>query len=128
LILLVEDNPINQKLGEKMLVSLGYKVQIAENGQEAVDKLLENDSTIDAILMDQSMPLKDGVMATKEIRELEAAGRISQRHPIIAVTAVVNSQAQALFKAAGADDFLAKPLSLAKLEHTLSIHLPAKWR
>lgn len=146
LILLVEDNPvwdlslvrftpsansspqINQKLGEKMLISLGYKVQIAENGQEAIIQLLQNDSTIDAILMDQSMPLKDGVMATKEIRELEAAGKISQRHPIIAVTAVVSSQAQALFKSAGADDFLAKPLSLAKLEHTLSIHLPAKWR
>jgi len=111
-----------------MLISLGYKVQIADNGQEAIDQLLENGSTIDAILMDQSMPLKDGVMATKEIRQLEAAGKISRRHPIIAVTAVVSSQAQALFSSAGADDFLAKPLSLAKLEHTLSIHLTAKWR
>jgi len=107
-----------------MLTSLGYKVQLAENGQDAIDQLLADDQTIDAILMDQSMPLKDGVEATKEIREMEASGRISRRRPIIAVTAVVSSQAQAQFKAAGADDFLAKPLSLAKLEHTLSIHLP----
>ncbi len=111
-----------------MLVSLGYKVRIAENGQEAINQILEHDSTIDAILMDQSMPLKDGVTATREIREMEAAGTIPRRYPIIAVTAVVSSQAQALFKSAGADDFLAKPLSLAKLEHTLSIHLPAQWR
>jgi CheY-like chemotaxis protein len=111
-----------------MLTTLGYKVRAAENGQEAINLLMRNDATIDAILMDQSMPLKDGITATREIRELEAAGTLSRRHPVIAVTAVVSSQAQALFKAAGADDFLAKPLSLAKLEHTLSVHLPVKWR
>lgn len=127
-ILLVEDNPINQKLGKKMLVSLGYEVQIAENGQEAIDHIKNHDSTIDAILMDQSMPVKDGVAATREIREMEAAGIISRHRPIIAVTAVVNTEAQILFKSAGADDFLAKPLSLVKLEQTLAAHLPAKWR
>jgi CheY-like chemotaxis protein len=111
-----------------MLASLGYTVWHAENGQEAIDQVLKNDLMIDAILMDQSMPVKDGVMATKEIREMEAAGTLSRRHPIIALTAVVNSQAQALFKSVGADAFLAKPLSLAKLEHTLSIHLPAQRR
>lgn len=111
-----------------MLITLGYKVQAAQNGQEAIDFIRENDLKVDVILMDQSMPIKDGVTATREIRELEAAGTLSRRHPIIAVTAVVSSQAQALFNAAGADDFLAKPLSLAKLEHTLSVHLPSKWR
>lgn len=143
LIMLVEDNPvcnlshhvqsglltdfsqINQKLGQKMLTSLGYKVQTAENGQEAINQIIEHDQRVDAILMDQSMPVKDGITATREIRELEAAGTLARRRPIIAVTAVVSSQAQALFMAAGADDFLAKPLSLAKLERTLSTHLPA---
>jgi CheY-like chemotaxis protein len=109
-----------------MLTSLGYKVQTAENGQEAIRQILEHDLKIDAILMDQSMPVKDGVTATREIRELETAGKLSRRRPIIAVTAVVNSHAQALFMSAGADDFLAKPLSLAKLEHTLSVHLSGK--
>ena len=127
-ILLVEDNPINQKLGKKMLTSLGCEVQIADNGQEAIEQLMKDDVDIDAILMDQSMPLKDGVTATREIREMEAKGASRRRIPIIAVTAVVSTQAQTLFKAAGADDFLAKPLSLLKLEQTLSVHLPAKWR
>lgn len=70
------------------------------------------------------MPVKDGITATREIREMEALGKISKRRPIIAVTAVVNSEAQALFKQAGANDFLAKPLSLAKLKHTMFIHQP----
>jgi CheY-like chemotaxis protein len=126
-ILLVEDNPINQKLGKKMLISLGYEVQIADDGQEAIDLLMKDDANVDAILMDQSMPRKDGVTATKEIRDLEAAGIISRRTPIVALTAVVSSEAQSLFKAAGADDFLAKPLSLVKLEQTLAAHLPTNW-
>lgn len=155
-ILLVEDNPINQKLGQKMLLSLGYKVRIAEHGQAAVDLMLRGVEEVDLILMDQSMPIKDGVTATREIRALEEAGRIGSvgsfvdggdgdglgmgldrdgeerrrrsRVPIIAVTAAVSSQAQALFKDAGADDFLAKPLSLARLEQTLGSHLRGKWR
>lgn len=128
IILLVEDNPINQKLGKKMLASLGYEVQIADNGQEAIDLLTKGDVNIDAILMDQSMPQKDGVTATREIRELESAGTISRRIPIVALTAVVSSEAQSLFKVAGADAFLPKPLSLVKLEQTLAAHLPSKWK
>lgn len=112
-----------------MLASLGYQVQVAEDGQEAIDQLLKNDASIDAILMDQSMPRKDGITATREIRELEAAGRLTRKgRPIIAVTAVVNSEAQAKFREAGADDFLAKPLSLSRLEQTLATYLPGRWK
>ncbi|KAL8778005.1 MAG: hypothetical protein Q9194_002247 [Teloschistes cf. exilis] len=121
-VLLVEDNPINQKLGKKMLSSLHYDVVTAEDGVEAVEQLLKYDATVDIILMDQSMPRKDGITATQEIRALEKSGRLKRKRPIIAVTAAVNSQAQALFEAAGADDFLAKPLSMAKLEETLAIY------
>jgi CheY-like chemotaxis protein len=74
--------------------------------------------------MDQSMPRKDGVTATREIRQLEATGKLKIRRPIIAVTAVVNSESQATFKEAGADDFLAKPMSLERLRETLAFHLP----
>ena len=89
---------------------------------------MKHDNNVDAILMDQSMPQKDGVTATREIRAMEAVGTLSRRRPIIALTAVVGAQAQALFKSAGADDFLTKPLSLSKLEQTLAAHLPAKRR
>ena len=122
-VLLVEDNPINQKLGKKMLIALKYEVILANDGQQAIEQLRHHDATIDVVLMDQSMPVKDGVTATKEIRDMEAAGILSRRRPIIAVTAVVSAQAQSLFKDAGADDFLTKPLSLGKLGQTLATHL-----
>jgi CheY-like chemotaxis protein len=111
---------VNQKLGAKMLAMLNYDVLLAQDGQEAVDIVTEYDQTIDAILMDQSMPRKDGITATREIRALEAAGSISKRQTIIAVTAAVGSEAQAQFVEAGTDVFLPKPLSLAKLEQVLS--------
>lgn len=122
-VLLVEDNPINQKLGKKMLMALKYQVITAEDGEQAIQQILQHDAVIDAILMDQSMPVKDGVTATKEIRAMEEAGTLSRRRPIIAVTAVVSPEAQELFKSAGADDFLTKPLALGKLGQTLSFYL-----
>ena len=70
-----------------------------------------------------TMPRKDGLTATKEIREMEAAGTLSRTRPIIAVSAVVSSEAQDLFWLAGPNDFLAKPLSLGRLKQSLSIHL-----
>jgi CheY-like chemotaxis protein len=112
-----------------MLVSLGCTVDTADDGQEAIERLLECDdgtgnSSIDLIFMDQSMPRKDGLTATREIRALEAQGKLSRKRPIIALTAVVSSEAQNLFKEAGADDFLAKPLSLDRLKETLLRYLP----
>ena len=141
-VLLVEDNlvsglfslsqfllmifQINQKLGVRMLSSLSYDVRTALDGQEAINILTEDneDLKIELVLMDQSMPRKDGVTATREIREMETSGKLRTRRPIIAVTAVVNSESQAVFKEAGADDFLAKPMSLERLKETLAIHLP----
>lgn len=114
-VLLVEDNKINLRLMQKMLTTLKYSVLVATDGQEAIDQTLAHDRVIDAILMDQSMPKKDGLTATKEIRELERDGTLSKRHAIIAVTAVVSSESQDLSESAGTDDFLAKPVSLVKL-------------
>jgi CheY-like chemotaxis protein len=103
-----------------MLTMINYDVLLAEDGQEAIDVIMEHGQTIDAILMDQSMPRKDGITATREIRELEAAGIITRRQIIIAVTAAVGPEAREQFLEAGTDMFLSKPLSLAKLEQTLS--------
>lgn len=111
-----------------MLAALHYDVLTADDGVQAIEKMLENDERIDIILMDQSMPRKDGITATREIRALEASGQLSRRRPIIAVTAAVNSQSQDLFKSAGADDFLAKPLSMAKLEATLTSYISESQR
>ncbi|KAJ9611722.1 hypothetical protein H2200_004906 [Cladophialophora chaetospira] len=119
-VLLVEDNKINQRLGVKMLKTLGYKAIVAEDGQEAIEKLIENDQDINLILMDQSMPRMDGITATKKIREMEQSGALTGfRRPIIMVTAVVGPDAQALCMSAGTDAFLPKPLALSKLDNTL---------
>ena len=118
--MLTSFSQINQKLGKKMLAALHYDVLTADDGEEAIERLLEFDETIDIVLMDQSMPRKDGITATREIRALETSGQLMRIRPIIAVTAAVNGQSRALFKSAGADDFLAKPLSMDKLEATLT--------
>lgn len=107
-----------------MLKSLGYQVIIAFDGQDGIDQLIKHDAIVDLLLMDHSMPRMDGVAATKEIRRLEAAGALSRRRPIIALTAVVNPAAQVNFKEAGADEFLSKPLALDRLRDTLSAYLP----
>lgn len=106
-----------------MLTSLGYLVEVASDGNEAISFLLTHDIIIDMVLMDQSMPNKDGVTATREIRQLEAEGKLLRKHPIIAVTAVVDSESMASFRSAGADEFLSKPLSMGRLEHTLATFL-----
>ncbi len=119
-VLLVEDNKINQKLGVKMLKTLGYKVIVADDGQDAIEKLADSDKDINLILMDQSMPRMDGIAATKKIREMEQSGSLpGDRRPIIMVTAVVGPDAQALCMSAGTDAFLPKPLALTKLDSTL---------
>jgi CheY-like chemotaxis protein len=108
-----------------MLALLDYDVLLAEDGQEAIDIVMEHAQTIDAILMDQSMPRKNGITATREIRELEAAGLLCKRQTIIAVTAAAGPEAQDQFLKAGTDMFLTKPLSLAKLEQALSHYFSA---
>ena len=104
-------------------MALKYQVIVADDGEQAIQQIMKHDAVIDAILMDQSMPVKDGVTATKEIRAMEATGTLCRKRPIIAVTAVVNPEAQELFKSAGANDFLTKPLSLGKLGQTLTLYL-----
>lgn len=106
-----------------MLSSLGYAVLLAGDGAQAIEQVMKHDKIIDLIFMDQSMPVKDGIRATREIRDLEKSKKLSKKHPIIALTAVVSTESRAQFKSAGADDFLAKPLSFAQLEQTLATFL-----
>jgi len=124
-ILLVEDNPINRKLGAKMLHALSYQILFANDGVEALSMLTTHDAKIDCVLMDQSMPNMDGVTATRMIRMMEKQGKLRPSRPILAVTAVVNSEAKEEFRQAGANDFLAKPLSLERLRDVLRLYLPS---
>lgn len=104
-ILLVEDNVVNQRVASHSLLKLGYAVEIASNGLQAVDAFERRG--FDLILMDCHMPVMDGYAATEKIRSSSISGRYV---PIIAMTAdVLETQRQRCI-AAGMNDFLSKPV------------------
>jgi CheY-like chemotaxis protein/HPt (histidine-containing phosphotransfer) domain-containing protein len=107
-ILVVEDNPTNQKVIVLRLEKLGCSVKVAENGVEAIQAA--GASTFDAILMDCQMPVMDGFEATARIRK--TGGR---RVPIIALTANAMDGEQERCLEAGMDDYLSKPVRADEL-------------
>lgn len=109
-ILLVEDNPINQKLARFMLTKAGYSLSMAEDGKKAVDAYTSEPEKYDLILMDIQMPRMDGVEATRIIREK------GFRHvPIIAMTAQSMKGDREKFLNAGMNDYIAKPIKREKI-------------
>lgn len=114
LILLVEDNFINQQVATELLKSAGYEVDVAENGQIALDMV--DSKPYDAVLMDIQMPVMDGLTATKALRE-----RYSQQElPVIAMTAHAMSGDREKSLAAGMNAHITKPIVLNELFDTLT--------
>lgn len=115
-VLLVEDNPVNLLVAQKLLGVLGCEVDTAINGQLALDKL--HATPYQAVLMDCQMPVLDGYAATRRWREHEAATQAA-RLPIIAMTAnaMVGDRQRCLD--AGMDDYLSKPISREGLQACL---------
>ncbi|MFC2111303.1 response regulator [Bacteroidota bacterium] len=106
-ILLVEDNPINVKLAMINLQRLGHKIDVANNGQIAVNKYKEN--TYDLILMDIEMPIMDGIEATKLIRALENQNNLKSKVRIVAMTAHDVGHKDKLLNI-GMDNYFCKPI------------------
>ena len=121
-ILLVEDNPVNQRVAQRILQNLAAEVTIANNGAEALERIAA--SNFDAVLMDCQMPVMDGFTATKRIRERELS-RGAKRLPIIALTANVMSEDREKCLAAGMDAHLGKPIEPAQVIEALSRFLKA---
>jgi signal transduction histidine kinase/CheY-like chemotaxis protein len=109
-VLLAEDHPINQKVACEILRRQGCRIEVAEDGAEAVRLWMHGD--FDLVLMDMHMPLMSGLDAAREIRRLEGGGH---RTPIVALTASALPSDRERCREAGMDDFVAKPIRAAEL-------------
>jgi len=112
-ILLVEDNDLNQEVASELLRDAGFVVDIADNGQIAVDMIQQ--SLYDIVLMDMQMPVMDGMTATTEIRKLQQYDHI----PIVAMTANAMQADKENCLAAGMVDFVSKPIDPNELWRAL---------
>jgi two-component system sensor histidine kinase/response regulator len=110
-VLLVEDDELSQLAGEGILTQLGYQVEVASDGQQAV--AMATARRYDAIIMDCHMPVMDGYTAALTIHAAEGRGRHT---PIIALTAAAVPEERARCTAATMDDYLAKPITAGKVD------------
>ncbi|PLX93184.1 MAG: hypothetical protein C0621_08265 [Desulfuromonas sp.] len=115
--LLAEDNHVNQILFAKLLERFGFETLLANNGEEALALLREQ--AVDLVLMDIQMPVMDGMEATRRIRADEKK-RGASPLPIIALTAYTQQEDLGLFREAGVDDILVKPVRLGELKSRIT--------
>lgn len=120
-ILIVEDNLINQKVVVKVLERLGYKVDVADNGFNAVEAVQQK--SYDLIFMDMEMPEMDGIEATIRIKEL---GIIASNPLIVAMTANATTEDKNRCFDAGMVDFISKPITLTSTSSVLIKWFPLK--
>ncbi len=112
-VLLVEDNEINQEVAQELLRGAGFVVDLAEDGEQALQRVRTR--RYDAVLMDMQMPVMDGLAATREIRRIEGLAEL----PIIAMTANAMGADRERCIEAGMNDHLVKPIELAALWRAL---------
>jgi signal transduction histidine kinase/DNA-binding response OmpR family regulator len=121
-LLLVEDNPVNLLVAQKLLSALGFSCETAANGDIALKRMQAE--SFDLVLMDCQMPVLDGYAATRRWREHELQRNPSHRLPIVAMTANAMAGDRQRCLDAGMDDYLAKPVSREQLESCLHRWLP----
>ena len=115
-LLLVEDNVLNQKLIFLTLSKYGFRIDVANNGQEALERI-EN-KNYDIILMDLMMPVMDGLEATRQIRNMEKDG--NTKNIIIGLTANTYDADRDKCIRQGMDEYMAKPFDIDKFGEIIS--------
>ncbi len=115
-LLLAEDNPVNQKVASLMLRKLGYQVEVVANGAEALEALARRRYAL--VLMDVQMPVMDGYEAVRRLRAAEN-GVLDPQVPVVALTAHAMAGDRERCLDAGMDDYLTKPIDVAKLAAVL---------
>lgn len=118
--LVVEDNLINQRLIKILLQEYNLHVTTAGDGEEAVNLCISNE--YDIVFMDIDMPIKDGILATQEIKQQRNPAN-KKLMPIVALTALAMEGDREHILEEGLDDYLSKPLTRQKLEYVLQKHL-----
>ena len=116
-LLLVEDNPVNLLVAQKLLSVLGYECDTAANGEVALSHMASG--SYDLVLMDCQMPVLDGYSATRRWREHEAGQAPGKRLPIVAMTANAMAGDRQRCLDAGMDDYLSKPVARDQLDGVL---------
>jgi CheY-like chemotaxis protein len=116
-VLVVEDNPVNQRVASHLLDKLGCSVEVANNGLEALELIRRNSYSI--IFMDCAMPMMDGFETTRVIR-----AEIGSAPVIVAMTAYAFSEDQKRCMEAGMNDYLTKPVTLESIRSALARWLP----
>jgi two-component system, sensor histidine kinase and response regulator len=119
-ILVVEDNPVNQKVAQGMLRKFGISAELAANGEEAITSLEQ--FPFDLVFMDCQMPIMDGFEATQLIRDSKSSVR-DRTVPIIAMTANAMQGDRDRCIEAGMNDHIPKPIDLALLRKALAKYL-----
>lgn len=120
-ILLAEDHPLNLEIAEMMLERVGFEVDTAVNGREAVDRFAAKDGAYDAVLMDIRMPVMDGIEAVQVIRNMDIPG--ADTIPIIALTASAYEGDARRSRQAGMNEHLLKPIDPVRMYDVLSRYL-----
>jgi CheY-like chemotaxis protein/two-component sensor histidine kinase len=120
-ILLVEDNPVNQKLAEKMLTKSGHNVVVAGNGKDAFHIYRDSAEKIDLIFMDVQMPEMDGLESTRTIRDFEKK-KDMPGVPIVAMTGQAMDGDREKCLETGMDDYIVKPIN-----KTIVLEIVEKW-
>ncbi len=118
--LVVEDNPINQKMIKHTLKNIGITTECAENGQVGLEMFMKKHESYDIVFMDIQMPVMNGIEATKAILAYEQAKGLKHT-PIIAVTANALKGDREQFMSEGMDEYVSKPINLARFIEVLKM-------